>query len=248
MAKYVLIDTETTGNKDSDRIIQIAGMVMDENRNVETFKDYCSTDVKIGFDAMEVNNITPEKIKGKPSCNETKMFKQLEKYNNKENYLIIHNAQFDLKMLEKEGFVSKYKLIDTFKCAKKLYPKLERHRLQYLRYALGLYKIEEQRSKEFNIPIVPNDALSDVLMMKILLNNLEGKVPSSITQNSMDELVKLSKDNIMVNKIPFGKYKGQRITDIVKKDKSYLIWILGNMEELDEDLKYTIKKYLGYVK
>ena len=35
MAKYILFDTETTGTKEEDRIIQLGGMLISNKTNIE---------------------------------------------------------------------------------------------------------------------------------------------------------------------------------------------------------------------
>ena len=77
MAKYILLDTETTGAGEDDRVIQLGFMVLD-GKNVQVYNDLCSSPVPIGYGAMEVHGITPDQIEGKPSCVETAAFKALE--------------------------------------------------------------------------------------------------------------------------------------------------------------------------
>ncbi len=43
MAKYILFDTETTGNQEEDRIIQVGAMVVDSKGKIEVFDELCST-------------------------------------------------------------------------------------------------------------------------------------------------------------------------------------------------------------
>ena len=57
---------------------------------------------------MEVHNITPDMIKNKPYLKDTKIYKKLLELNSKENFLIAHNINFDLAMLEKEVFKQLY--------------------------------------------------------------------------------------------------------------------------------------------
>ncbi|MCF6206972.1 MAG: 3'-5' exonuclease, partial [Sulfurovum sp.] len=136
MAIYVLFDTETTGNQENDRIIQVGAMIVHDRENIEVFDELCSTSVPISIEAMEVHNITPELIKDKPPFSKTDFSQKVETYNSEENYLIAHNIGFDLGMLEKEGFTNRYTLIDTVRCATHLLPEMPYHRLPYLRYAL----------------------------------------------------------------------------------------------------------------
>jgi len=178
MAVYVLFDTETTGNQENDRIIQVGAMIVHNKDNIEVIDELCSTTVPISIEAMEVHNITPETIEGKPPYADTTFAKSIETYNAPENYLIAHNIKFDLGMIEKEGFKNHYTLIDTVRVSntvrvsKHLLPDSPAHRLQYLRYALDLYKNEEEEAKRLGITVKAHDAIGDVLVMKLLLSKL----------------------------------------------------------------------------
>ena len=103
MARYIILDTETTGTGDLDRIIQLGYMVLGA-KEVEVQNEFFSCDVPISFGAMEVHGITPDMLEGKSTCKESKSYKRLQELNTNDNYLIIHNAPFDIGMLEKEGF------------------------------------------------------------------------------------------------------------------------------------------------
>ena len=104
MAKYVLFDTETTGNQEQDRIIQVGAMIVHSKDEIEVFDELCLAPVSISIEAMEVHNITPDLIAAKGLYDETNFALKVQQLNQKENYLIAHNISFDLAMLEKEGF------------------------------------------------------------------------------------------------------------------------------------------------
>ena len=244
MAYYVLFDTETTGNQEEDRVIQFGAMVVDKSGKVEAFDELCSTDVAIKLEAMEVHNITPNLLVGKPKAVETTFYKKLEELNSNENYLIAHNISFDMGIIKKEGFVNQYQLIDTLRCAKHLFPELAYHRLQYIRYALDLYKIEEIEATKHNIVIKAHDAIGDVLVMKLLLSKLVALAKEKFPQNNpMHTLAQLTKQPIFIKTFKFGKYKGKDVEVVAREDAGYLNWMRSNME-LDEDLKYTLDKVL----
>ena len=78
MAYYVLFDTETTGNQEEDKIIQFGAMIVDQKGKVEAFDELCSTDIDIKLEAMEVHNITPNLLLGKPKATQTDFYKRLE--------------------------------------------------------------------------------------------------------------------------------------------------------------------------
>lgn len=246
MPYYVLFDTETTGNQEEDRVIQFGGMIVDQKGKVEAYDEFCSSDVEIKLEAMEVHNITPDLIEGKPSATETTFYKRLEELNTNENYLIAHNIKFDMGMIEKEGFVNQYQIIDTLRCAKHLFPELPYHRLQYIRYALELYKVEQAEAAKHNITIKAHDAIGDVLVMKLFLTKLVTRCREIYPDyNPIEKLVDLTKTPVMIKTFRFGKYRGREIAEVANEDPSYLNWMRTSMSDLDEDMKYTLDKVLN---
>ena len=242
MPKYILFDTETTGNKDEDKIIQFGAMIVDHKGAFDAYNEFCSTDVDIKVEAMEVHNITPDLIEGKPKATETVFYNKLLEYNSSENFLIAHNISFDLGMVQKEGFENNYQLIDTLRCAKHLYPDLPYHRLQYLRYALELYKTEQQEAQKHNITIKAHDAIGDVLVMKLFLSKLVTKCREMYPDyNPMEKMADLTKTPVFIKTFKFGKHKGKDIQEVASSDAGYLNWMKSNMD-LDEDLRYTLDK------
>ena len=245
MAYYVLFDTETTGNQEEDRVIQFGAMVVDQKGKVEAFDELCSSDVEIKIEAMEVHNITPDLLIGKPKAVETNFYQKLEELNTNENFLIAHNIPFDMGMIKKEGFVNNYQLIDTLRCAKHLFPELPYHRLQYIRYALELFKVEETEASKHNITIKAHDAIGDVLVMKLFLTKLVAKCRQIYPDyNPIEKLAELTKTPVFIKTFKFGKHKGKDVEQVAKEDAGYLNWMRTNME-LDDDLKYTLDKVLG---
>lgn len=245
MAKYVLLDTETTGAGENDRIIQLGFLVLD-GKNVGVYNDLCSAEVPIGYGAMEVHGITPEMIEGKPLCTQTAAFETLCELNTPDNVLIIHNAPFDLGMLSKENFALQMRLIDTLRCARHLFDDEESHRLQYFRYRLGLYKIEQAEADALGIEVKAHDAIGDVLVLKLFLTELRKRLQERFSgANPIDKMVELTQTPVFYTRpLKFGKYKGKTLQEIADADKGYLTWMLGNMESLDEDMRYSIGKVL----
>lgn len=246
MAKFVLLDTETTGAGDNDRIIQLGFMVLD-GKKVEVYNDLCSAEVPIGYGAMEVHGITPDMIEGKPMCTQTSAFQTLLELNTPDNVLIIHNAPFDLGMLAKEDFSSRMRLIDTLRCARHLFDDEEAHRLQYFRYRLGLYKIEQAEADALGIEVKAHDAIGDVLVLKLFLTELRKRLQERFEGvNPIDKMVELTQTPVFYTRpLKFGKYKGKTLQEIAEADRGYLTWMLGNMDSLDEDMRYSIGRVLG---
>jgi DNA polymerase III epsilon subunit-like protein len=245
MAKYILFDTETTGNQEQDRIIQIGAMIVYGKDNIEVYNELCSAPLKISIEAMEVHNITPDIIADKAPYAETDFAKKIVELNQKENYLIAHNINFDLAMLQKEGFENHYTLIDTLRCAKHLMPDMPYHRLQYLRYALALYKTEQAEAAKLGITIKAHDAIGDVLVMKLLLSKLVQLTQENFPGiNPMQKMAELTQTPVIMKTFKFGKYKDREIEEIAHEDMGYIKWMRNNLE-LDEDMAFTLDHYLG---
>lgn len=265
MAKYLFFDTETTGNQSKDRIIQVGGILIDckkqfglfdelcniseilndDKGESKPFDELCSTDTPISIEAMAVHHITPEMIEGKPPFSKSKFYEILNRYNTSDNFLIAHNIKFDLSMLQKEGFKNQYTLIDTLRCAKHLLPDENSHALQYLRYSLGLYKLEDSEAKKHKITIKAHDAIGDVLIMKLLFAHLVETIKAeNDTINPTEKLVELTNTPVLIKNFKFGKYKNRQIEDIAQEERGYLEWMLKSLE-LDEDMRYTLKYYLS---
>jgi DNA polymerase-3 subunit epsilon/exodeoxyribonuclease X len=245
MAKYIILDTETTGTDEQDRVIQLGYMVLGA-KDIEVHNEFCSADVPINYAAMEVHGITPEMIEGKPKCIEMPAYKRLLELNTPENYMIIHNAPFDLKMLEKEGFDVKMKVIDTLRVAKHIFEDEEAHRLQYFRYKMELYKEEETEAKKLGIEVKAHDAIGDVLVLKLFLTKLRKAVEEKFPgENPVEKMVDLTNTPILVKTFRFGKHKGKSLEEVAREDAGYLRWMLSSMDNLDDDMRYSINHYLN---
>ena len=244
MAKYVILDTETTGTAEEDRIIQLGYIVLG-GKEIEVHNEFCSADVPINFAAMEVHGITQEMLEGKPKCVDVPAYKRLLELNTPENYVIIHNAPFDLKMLEKEGFVTQMKVIDTLRVAKHIMPDEDAHRLQYFRYKMELYKEEQKEADALGIEVKAHDAIGDVLVLKLFLSKLRKLVEQQFPgENPVEKMVDLTNTPILIKTFRFGKHKGKTLEEVAREDAGYLRWMLKSMDNLDDDMRYSINYYL----
>jgi len=242
--KYIILDTETTGTDENDRVIQLGYMVLGA-KEIEVKNEFFSSDVPINFRAMEVHGITPEMIEDKITCQESDSYKRLLELNTPDNYMIIHNAPFDLGMLEKEGFKAQMKIIDTLRVAKHIFADEDAHRLQYFRYKMELYKDEQKEADALGIEVKAHDAIGDVLVLKLFLSKLREAVQKQFpNENPVEKMVDLTNTPIIITTFKFGKYKGKTLKEVASSDAGYLRWMLSSMENLDEDMKYSINNVL----
>ncbi len=215
----IFLDTETTDGTKECKICQLAFRVDSIN-----YVTYAKNSAPITFEAMAIHHITNEMVENAPFLVESDIYKKLLELNTPDNYIVAHNAAFDLQALSNHGFINKMQIIDTVKISKALL-ETKWYKLQYLRYALGLYKSEEER-------IQPHDALSDILVLEKLFNYFQVTF-----QLSAENMCTLSNQRNFVRRMPFGKHKGALIEKI---DSDYLFWILNNATQLDDDLKFSI--------
>lgn len=237
----VFFDTETTGFEEKDRVIQTGAILDHGDGELLIFDELCNRSIvsNIPFESMEVHNITNEDLqeKGVDLYADTEFSKMIEAYNIPGNYLIAHNIKFDLGMLAKEGFASQYTIIDTLRVAKHIY-KDTPHRLQYLRYALGLYREIPFAKERYGIKAEAHSAIGDVLLLKIFVDHLIGE------GYSLEKMVELTQTPVLLSKFTFGKYKGEEIGEVARRDSGYLRWMKNNIADLDEDMLYTLDHYL----
>ncbi len=236
MSKLLYLDLETTGLEEKDRICEL-GLIVEERDEVAVLRSLCKSSKKISIGAMALHHITNEMLADSPACEESLPYKRLEEENQEENVLIAHNIGFDLSMLEKEGLKTKMRTVDTLRCTKALIPECEKYALQYLRYELLLYKEEGALSEKLGINLSAHSALSDALHVKLLYRTL-------LQYATLSELIEISSSPVLMQKLPFGKYSGRYIEEIAGLDPAYLNWMLGSIENMDEDLVYSVKKYL----
>ena len=243
--KYIILDTETTGVEDNDRVIQL-GFIVLGGAEVEVHNEFFSSDVPISFGAMEVHGITPDMIETKGNCKDSASYKRLQELNTDENYLIIHNAPFDIAMLNKEGFNTQMNVIDTLRVAKHIYADEDAHRLQYFRYKMQLYKDENKEADSLGIVVKAHDAIGDVLVLKLFLSRLKNDVMKMFPNtNVVEKMLDLTATPIIIKTFKFGKHKGKDLIDVAREDAGYLRWMLSSMENLDEDMRYSINCVLG---
>jgi DNA polymerase-3 subunit epsilon/exodeoxyribonuclease X len=80
--------------------------------------------------------------------------------------------------------------------------------------------------------------------MKLLLSKLVKEVKRKYPDiNPMKKLVELTKTPVLLQEFKFGKYRGERIADIAKRDIGYLKWAYKSMD-LDEDMKFTLGHFI----
>ena len=222
----IFLDIETTGFEQEDKICSV-GIVYGDTEE-QTIYSLVNEGKKIPSSASALHNITNEMIADKKPFVESEAYAFLERFNDEENSLIVHNKDFVLEFLMRAGLKWRGKIIDTQRVVKHLISECENFALEFLRYELKLYKQEPN--------LITHHALSDARLIKLLFEYLKEEC-------NVERMYDLSFESVLLEKFPFGKYAGRYIEEIAMNDRNYLEWMLS-LENLDDDLRYSLEYYL----
>jgi len=224
----LFLDVETTGIGDDDRLCQLAYTLRAPGGEVtKVFENLFRPPVPMGLEATSVCHITQAMLDDKPAFKGSNNADDLQAIIDGGALLVAHNAEFDLKMLAREGVRLPEQHVCTYKVAHHLDVKgeLPRHTLQYLRYL-----------EDLQIEARAHDAAGDVAVLIALFDRYRERLPVS-------EMAAISAVPILLKKMPFGKYRARKFEDIVKIDYDYLLWLRRNVE-LETNLRYTVDYWI----
>lgn len=236
----IFLDTETTGLGKEDRLCQVAYKFQGQEKE-GLFKP----PVPIGVESMCITHITNKMVADREAFIGSEMHKELDDIFKKDNILVAHNADFDADMLRKEGLTIN-RIIDTFKIAHYLDHdgKIPKYNLQYLRYYFE-FEIEDATA---------HNALGDIRVLEVIFDYYYEKMLAikETPEAAIEEMIKISREPILLRKFNFGKYNGEWVEDVAKKDANYLRWLLSeknkakeNGEDEDKNWIYTLRYYLN---
>lgn len=255
----VFFDLETTGlSVIRDRIVQIALVKLPKNgQEAEEFSSLVNPGIPISEESMSIHGITPKDIANKPT------FKQLAEkiwdFIGDADLAGYNSNRFDVPMLmeefarvDMEFDVSKRRLIDVQRIFYKMEPRT-------LKAAYRLYCQKELEDA--------HDALADVhATMDVFKGQLaaydgkdliddKGNLVEAPIKNDIQALhdftndlnfldatqkLKMQADGTVV--FNFGKYNGQPVMDVLRKERHYGQWIIE--KEFSSQVKQIIKQMM----
>ncbi len=193
---------------------------------------------KIDLKAMAVHHITEEALAGLPNFESSPAKAQVAEELSK-TVLVAHNAAFDVDVLKRRG-VAVPRSICTLRVSRYVYPDLEQHKLQYLRYYLAVKPAGEIR---------PHDAEGDILVLEAVFDRLYSDLASMHSEldeaGLIDKMIDLSSRPSVLHACTFGKHKGLLWKDV---PADYLRWVLEKSDFDDENVIWTCKHFLDLAK
>ncbi len=218
---YYVADTETTGVRPTDKLVEIAWFEVDEDLNIiDKFSSLIDPVIPISPAASAMHHLTSADVEKSPTVEE--LFSIVLRCREfKPATLICHNVAFDRRYWPKNMNITEYAC--TLRGARKLYPALASHAMQVLRYEFGLgFGLE-----------VSHRAMGDVEILFELL-----KLMLRDSKKTLPEFLEWVKQPVAVQIMPFGKYKGCKLSTITPK---YVDWLLST-KNLDPDLRASLIK------
>ncbi|AXF78719.1 exodeoxyribonuclease X [Erwinia tracheiphila] len=212
-----VIDTETCGLQGG--IVEVASVDVIDGTITNPLSDLICPDRPISPQAMAIHRITEAMVVGKPRIEDA-----IGRYQGSA-YYVAHNARFDRRMLpEMSG-----EWICTMTLAQSLWPG-RKYGNQALRESLQL---------EVTPPpgLHAHRALYDCHVTASLLIRI-----MTFTGWDAPEMVRRMQVQGSTTTFPFGKYRGNKIDDVARRDPGYLKWMLKNIPDLKANLRSALER------
>jgi exodeoxyribonuclease X len=224
-----VIDIETTGiDPATSEIIEIASVDMVRGGGITNAMDTLVRPTKpIPPAASAIHHIVDEDVKDAPPFSDV-----IARFTGADFY-VAHNCEFEQRFFAARS-IQLGPWICTYKCALRVWPELDGHSNQELRYALG--RATPFPGFERGL-ISPHRAAFDVVVTAAVFEEL-------IKQARWSELVQWSADPTLYTRFHFGKYRGKRYQEIAVSDPAYLQWIIEK-SELENGIKHSAKHWLA---
>jgi exodeoxyribonuclease X len=227
-----LVDTETTGLDESAQVIEVAAHYVDGYGHTwSRFSTFVRPTVPIPAFISALTGIIDEDVAGAPEWPDVE--RALEWFVPANAIVVAHNAEFDARMIAPALYDRRW--ICTKRLAQHLFPEESEHRLQTLRYSFGGARLDLGG-------LDPHRAEADVVALRFVLDHILARFQDpgrDSYSTSIDDLIALSESPVVIEKWPFGKYRGQ---PIVGSDPGYIRWCLREMKDLSPDLRWNLER------
>ena len=216
----LIFDTETTG-KQAPELIEAAWLRVQDMHGLEVEEQFVqryrpAKPIELG--ALAVHHILDEDLQDCPPASEFRLPGNTE-------YLVGHSIDFDWEVIGRPDV----RRICTYAMSRKLWPDLDSHSQSAL-----LYHFSKDRHKTRENLRNAHSALADVKFCRVILN----RVLLTVRPPSWESLWEFSERARIPDTMPFGKYRGVKISDL---PDDYRRWALANLNEMDPYLRKALE-------
>ena len=243
----LILDTETNSSDYKVADIIESGFVIRENDSWTIFQELHKPKNPIPPKVESICYITNEMVADKiPFVDSSETFQSVvDGYTN--GVLVAHNHFYDMRVLERHGInTSEHSWLCTWRLSKKLFsdiPEIEETNLPYLRFALDL-----------DVPIdlhchrAGNDAFITGRLLEVMVEIMESNGILDLDKPYGPQIVKYAAEPFIYKTFPFGKHKGELLTDIPHSYWAWAIektdWLNPEADNYDPDLAASINAVL----
>lgn len=239
-AVFIVADTETTGTTEQDEIVEVAAVATQRfaDAPLGLFATLVRPQRSIPPEASAIHHLRNRDVAHAAGCASALAFFDVfvSRWAGLGDLVgAAHTHAFDRGMLERANPVAEWLRIPRHVCTERLARHLvpegpQNYKNETLRYYFDL--------DVDTFGIGSHRALGDALVTAALLRKL---LSLDNCPQTVEELVDLSASPIEYRTMPFGKHRSEPIDSI---PSDYLAWCLRSMDDLSEDLRFTLQRSL----
>jgi exodeoxyribonuclease X len=225
---FAVIDIETTGiDAGADAIVEIACVVVRGGVETRSFGSLVDPGRRIPPRASAIHHLTDADVRGQLplSAVEPVLAAMCG-----DAVLVAHNAAFDLGFLPTLAGAPS---LCTLRLARHLFPELDGHANQLLRYAFAT------RTRDVG---PSHRAMADARVTASVLDVLLRRYVEITGTDDVDALVRFAASPVHVASLPFGEHKRKPLADV---PAGYLRWVIGPKTSFDADVKAAVAAELN---
>lgn len=240
----IFFDIESTGlDIAKDRIVEISILKVFPDEHEECYTYRLNPQIPISEEATKIHGITNEDIKDCPTFKD--ISKTLSKIIEGSDIGGFNSNRFDIPLLAEE-FLRHDNHIDLRRCkfidVQTIFHKMEKRTLEA---AYNFYCNKELINA--HSAIADAKATYEVLQAQLdryptLENDVNALSEFSSQNKNVDYMGRMIYNEKNEPTFNFGKFKGQRVVDALKKDPNYYSWIMNNDFPLDTKRQLTTIK------
>ena len=240
----IFFDLETTGiNIITDRVIEIAILKIFPNGNEEMKKYRVNPEIPIPESSSAIHRIFDEDVKNCPTFKQ--IAHQIANFMEDCDIAGFNSNQFDIPLLAEEFLranidfdMAKRKFVDV----QNIFHKKERRDLVAAYKFYCNKELEDAHNAETDTRATYEVLKAQIEKYKDLQNDIDFLAEFSKYHKNVDFVGRIIYNEKNEEIFNFGKYKGQKVTDVLLKDPGYYGWMMNGVFPL-----YT-KKVLTEIK